>query len=299
LKLNAALCASLMLVVCPSLARGDDRIKQATELIMQLCIAGGEQSVEITKSDHSIEVAGKNSSFQIDRRESSGLVGGISKEITSLSAQQASEARSCTQKYLKDLVDIILKDDQLQGPGRARVSSQGSFDTDPETFWGGRGIWEDNQNYCERLLEFLSASATPENFRYKDTGEKVSLINLSALRKIEGNYFVRTEPGSDTAYCAVYDNKTYNALTCSRVVSFGRRDVFASVYNQTLKDMRDCLLPAGWKQTTVDQGACIPSGTTRGECVRRFSKGSRNVWLYSNRDDGPKYSVGIQTKLGD
>jgi hypothetical protein len=265
---------------------------------MQLCIAGGDQLVEITKRDNSIEVAGKNSSLQIDRRESSGLVGGISKEITALSAQQASEARSCTQKYLKDLVDIILKDDQLQDPGRAKVTSQGSIDTDPDTFWGGRGIWADNQNYCERLLEFLSASLTPENFRYRDSGETVSLSSVSALREIEGNYFVRTERGSDARYCSVFYNMTYNALSCGRVVTFGKREVFASVYNQTLKDMRDCLLPAGWQQTSIDQGACIPGGVRRGECVRRFSKGPQNVWLYSNLDDGSKYAVGIQTQLG-
>src|SRR5262249_35807402 len=49
-------------------------------------------------------------SVQIQRQESSGLVGGISDKITALGAQQASEARLCTQKYLKDLLDIILKE---------------------------------------------------------------------------------------------------------------------------------------------------------------------------------------------
>jgi hypothetical protein len=291
----------LILILSETPARADDRIDQATHLIMQLCIAGGDQLVEIGKTRDSIEVNGNNRSLQIDRRESSGLVGGISKEITALSAQQASEARSCTQKYLRDLLDIILKDDQPQVSGRSHVGSQGSINTEPEKFWGGRGIWEDNQNYCERLLDFLSASSKPENFKYKDNGKMVSLKSVLKRGDIEGNYFVRTEPGSSAAFCRVYDNKVggYPALTCSRVVTLRRSDVFASVYNQTLKDMRDCLLPRGWKQTSIDQGACIPSGTTAGECVRRFSNDRQNVWLYSNLDDGSKYVVGIQTRLGE
>jgi hypothetical protein len=304
LNLNNALCALLVLVVSPAFA--GDRVKQATDIILKLCIASGVQTIEITKKGNFIEVAGTSSSLQIGRRESSGLIGGISKEITTLSAQQASEARSCAQKYLKKLVDIILKDEPgngVQGSGRAIVSSHGSVEGDAEKFWGGRGIWEDNQSYCQRLLEFLSASTEPENFTYEN-GEKVSLKTVtSAGRNIVGNYFVKTEAGSAARFCRVYYNAkatggAYNALHCGRTVSVRRLDVFASVYNQTLKDMRDCLLPAKWKQTTLDQGACFPSGTGRGECVRRFEKGSRRVWLYSNLDE-EGYYMGIQTKLGN
>jgi tetratricopeptide (TPR) repeat protein len=105
----AVLCAFWMFVVSPPLAAEDDRLAQATKLILKLCIATGR--VEITKKGDSIEVAGKQvTPLQIDRSTYSGLVGGISKEITVLQAQQASEARSCTQRYLQKLLDIIFED---------------------------------------------------------------------------------------------------------------------------------------------------------------------------------------------
>ena len=173
----AALCTLLVLITSPIIAEPDDRVKQATDLIIKLCIAGGDQTIEVRKKGDSIEVAGKNNSVQIDRIESAGLIGGISKELTALSAQQASEARACTQKYLRDLVDLILKDPPKlkDEPRRVRATPlhlEVLFD--PEKLWSGRGIWQDNQNYCKELLEFLSASDEPDNFFYENGG-KVSL----------------------------------------------------------------------------------------------------------------------------
>lgn len=301
MKIKAALYILAMLVGSPVFAGSDNRVKQATAVVLQLCIAGGVESIEVTKQGDSIHVTGEKDSLQIDRRESSGLVGGISKEITALSAQQASEARSCTQKYLKELVDIILQDESVQEGARPKVSGNGSIFTDPEAFWGGSGIWEDNQNYCEALQEFLSAAGTPSNFRYSDNGEFVSLDTVpSTTKPIEGNYFVKTEAGSTAQFCGVYYNspQSYNAIVCDRAVSQHRPDVFASVYNQTLKDMRDCLLPAGWTQTSLDQGACLPKGIKKGECIRRFKKGTRTVWLFSNLEADLRYTVGVQTYLG-
>jgi hypothetical protein len=306
LRRNPTIWAVLLLIVFLTRAEAEDRVQQAADLIIKLCIAGGSQSVEIRKKGTNIEVAGMGDSLLIDRRESSGLVGGISKEITALSAQQASEARSCTQKYLKQLVDIILQDD-------ARNTSRGSDEapapgvtvfSDPAAFWGRRGFWQDTQNFCGVLVGFLSGSSTPSGFKYLDTGEPVSLSTVNREgKKIEGNFFVRTEPGSRAHFCHVYDNRSgggYFALTCTRLVSIGNSGVFASVYNQTLKDMRDCLLPEGWKQVSVEQGACIPVGSTAGECVRIFRKGSRHVWLFSNyQPDQSRYTMGIQTRLGD
>jgi hypothetical protein len=89
--------------------------------------------------------------------------------------------------------------------------------------------------------------------------------------------------------------------------------VFASVYNQTLKDLRDCLLTDGWRQDTLDEGPCIPRGAGGGECIRRFIKGHKFVWLYSNLEKDtleplkhflgsahpPQYEVGLQTQLDD
>jgi tetratricopeptide (TPR) repeat protein len=109
LLLWAALIAGST-VAGPQATAQSNRAKEAADLIIRLCIAGGSD-VEIRSKGNSIELSGKDSSVSIDRRESSGLVGGISKEITNLSAQQASEARACTQRYLKDLLDLILKDE--------------------------------------------------------------------------------------------------------------------------------------------------------------------------------------------
>lgn len=280
----------------------DERVKEATDLILTLCLAGGIESIAITKKGDSIEVAGRGNSVEIDRKESSGLVGGISKELTTISAQQASEARSCTQKYLRDLLNLILTDlpPNATTPSDKRSVTRGvTLRTDPEAYWSGKGIWEDNKNYCKSLLDFISASDAPENFVYAESGQRVSATGLSTKpNDIVGNYFMRTDQNALSRYCAAFNNKTYNAVFCSRPVAYERPDVFASVYNQTLKDIRDCLLPAGWQQTTPDQGVCIPSGATLGECVRRFSKGPKNIWLFSHVDAERRYTVGIQTELG-
>jgi hypothetical protein len=65
---------------------------------------------------------------------------------------------------------------------------------------------------------------------------------------------MKTEVGSSARLCGVYHNYFggYFALACSRVVSFSRPDVLASIYNKTLKDIQDCLAPAGWRQTSED-----------------------------------------------
>jgi hypothetical protein len=292
----------VMVYVPPVAAQTVNRVKEAADLILRLCIAGGAQSVEINRKGNSIELSGTNGHLEIDRRESSGLVGGISKEITALSAQQASEARSCTQKYLKELLDIILKDDfekQTVLLDRAGITN-GILEVDQDRYWGGRGLWQDNENYCEHLLEFLSASFNPSLFRFANNGQQVSIRVFSGPRSIQGNYFIRTDLGSNDQFCGVSKGSPYNPIYCSRPVSYGRPDIFSSVFNQTLKDLRSCLVPDGWRQTSLDQGACIPTVGTGGECVRRFSKGARNVWLYSlfSADSGSEYSIGIQTELG-
>src|SRR5262249_16386835 len=108
------------------------------------------------------------------------------------------------------------------------------------------------------------------------------------------------EPGSSDRFCSVVDNRSYFSVHCARLVSIGNSGVFASVYNQTLKDKRDCLLPAGWQQTSTEQGACIPTGGRQGEGVRRFEKGRQHCWLYSIFNAISKhYIVGIQATLGD
>src|SRR5262249_11837358 len=120
-----------------------------------------------------------------ERRESSGLVGGISREITALSAQQASEARSCTQKYLTEIVNIILRDEPASPslrPSRDNKSHETVL-SDPESYWGGLGIWEDNKNYCSQLVQFLEASLNSRNFHYADNANRCLSIQLCRIRR--------------------------------------------------------------------------------------------------------------------
>lgn len=150
-------------------AESNTRVEDAVATILKLCIAGGSESVTITKKVDKIALEGSGSYVEIDRKELSGLVGGISKEITALSAQQASEARSCTQKYLKELVDIILKDTptpDFRVLNEHSIDSKITWSSDPESFWGGKGVWQNQKNYCAELLRFLSDSEDLENFKY-------------------------------------------------------------------------------------------------------------------------------------
>jgi uncharacterized membrane protein len=105
--------------VLPARADKADRAREAADLILKLCIASGAD-IAITKQGNSIEVNGSTGSLSINKREreSTGLVGGISKEITALSAQQASEARTCAQKYLGDLVSLIINDTTTTSPDK-------------------------------------------------------------------------------------------------------------------------------------------------------------------------------------
>src|SRR3954463_15763454 len=112
----------------------------------------------------------------------------------------------------------------------------------------------------------------------KVNGEKAFLENLSERnRTIEGNYFIKAEFRSITHLCGVSYNAKhgYNGISCAKIVAIDRPDVFTAVYNQTLKDMQSCLLPAGWEQDSLDQGACVLSGEVNGGCVRTFYKESR------------------------
>jgi hypothetical protein len=104
------LCVFTVIQISPVLADRYDQIKQATDLILKLCIAEGSENIEVVKRGNSIEIGGPNTdTLQINTRESSGLVGGISKEITALSAQQGSEARSYTENILSNYLISFLE----------------------------------------------------------------------------------------------------------------------------------------------------------------------------------------------
>ena len=70
----------------------------------------------------------------------------------------------------------------IQGAHRGAVVDQGSIFDDPDKFWGGKGISEDNKNYCDDLIDWINAASTPENFTFLDNGEQVSLNRMLAER---------------------------------------------------------------------------------------------------------------------
>jgi hypothetical protein len=94
------------------LADQDDSVKRAADIILRLCIAKSE-SIEIRKEGDSLHLNGKGVSVELHKQEYNGLVGGISKDITALSAQQASEARKCTELFLPELVHFILHEQPI------------------------------------------------------------------------------------------------------------------------------------------------------------------------------------------
>jgi hypothetical protein len=83
----------------------DERIRRGADLIMELCLAKG---VEIEEQRDSTEIEGEAGSVKINKREVLGVKDGISEKLTILSAQQASEARACTQQYISKLLDKTL-----------------------------------------------------------------------------------------------------------------------------------------------------------------------------------------------
>lgn len=219
-------------------------------------------------------------------------------------ASRSADARPHEEGYPKHLIGLSVGDESVDTPPQLPegiIDDDAAVKADPEAFWGGKGIWEDDRNYCRDLLAFVAASRTPDNFRYADDGQQVSLETLSAdQRQIEGSYFIRSGPRSVARPCSVFHNARagYDGVACVRIVSYGRPDVFASVYDRTLEDMRECLLPAGWEQASSDQGPCDPGGQGGGQCIRTFAKGSRFLWLFSNIVGG-LYAAGVQTLLGE
>lgn len=69
MRQKAAFFILVMLGASPSHGDQGDRVKQATDVILKLCIAGGVENVEIRKQDGSIHVGRANDVVQIDRRE--------------------------------------------------------------------------------------------------------------------------------------------------------------------------------------------------------------------------------------
>ncbi|MBY5666630.1 hypothetical protein [Rhizobium leguminosarum] len=274
---------------CEAFAEGES-VRDAANLVLELCLARSTE-IEITGNSDTVEVAGDNQSIRITKKQVTGLAGGISRELTELSSQQASETRACTQKYLREILDLLLKGTPEDVP------KDPDFWSDTARYWGTNGLWNDPSHYCEALIGFTDAAKKPRNFYFSDSGERVSIGALSSKQsKIEGNFFIRTDEGSSARFCGAFDNKSYYGVACSRLISNDDPKTFASVYSKTLRDLRACLPNYGWRETSVDQGACLPR-RKGGDCVHRFSKDHQGLWLYSALN-GDRYEAGIQVELG-
>jgi hypothetical protein len=118
IRLLAGLVA-LAIALSPPMAFGQsDRAREAADLILKLCIADSTQT-EVVQDKNSVHVSGEPGSVTIKRNEVVGLAGGITSSLNQLSSQQASEARACTQRYLKKIVDALLGDEaRVEAPAQ-------------------------------------------------------------------------------------------------------------------------------------------------------------------------------------
>ena len=107
-------------------------VKSAIDVIVLFCVAGGEKYSLVTTGDASAGLAlkklGANASAQITitKSEARGLVDGLNASLSTLSAQQASEARKCMQPYIDRVIDLLLP--KSPGPassGRLEIDSLG------------------------------------------------------------------------------------------------------------------------------------------------------------------------------
>jgi hypothetical protein len=89
-------------------------VQDAVDVIVMFCVAGGEK-FEVSgtgKGDGGLELKkeGKPSSadITISKSEARGLVDGLRREMSNVTANQASEARKCMQPYIERILDTLL-----------------------------------------------------------------------------------------------------------------------------------------------------------------------------------------------
>ena len=77
---------------------------RVADLALKICLTeGSERSVTITGQGDSLDVKGSPGTITVKRTEARGLVGGLSPAMTRVLAEQASEARACTQAQFSAL----------------------------------------------------------------------------------------------------------------------------------------------------------------------------------------------------
>lgn len=126
IEIGALLLARL--VFCPSPAGADteNKIDQAVSVILDLCLAKGSERVEITNQGNDVIVGSGHVSIQVRTTEYAGIVGGISKQINTIMAEQATETRACTQRYIDQITNFIFDrkgEKEFPNVGKQNLSS--------------------------------------------------------------------------------------------------------------------------------------------------------------------------------
>ena len=104
-----ALILALLLasISARSTAAQTENVKEAINIIVMFCVAGGEK-LEVSSSGGGLTLRAEGEDVRISRSEAKGLVEGIRQEMSNITAGQASEARKCMQPYIDRILDVLL-----------------------------------------------------------------------------------------------------------------------------------------------------------------------------------------------
>jgi hypothetical protein len=109
---NSKFFFSLFLILwLGSTALAQNKVDKAIDILITLCVAGGE-TVEIGSNDSDLKIASSDDDSQVNVKKSQyrGLIGGLSKELTKLSSEQADSARECLRPYIDRILVIVLEE---------------------------------------------------------------------------------------------------------------------------------------------------------------------------------------------
>jgi hypothetical protein len=109
LKLRGTLITLLVLNLSPAVGQENEGIRFASEvtnLLLRACLATGEVA-EINKEGDAVRLTGHQGSIEL---RFSGVIGGISKEMTDVQSRQTDKARSCMQPYIPQILSYLSRD---------------------------------------------------------------------------------------------------------------------------------------------------------------------------------------------
>lgn len=117
---------SVLILLLPCVGLAQERTDEAVEMLKTLCVSPAGNELEIRAEGgggltiRNLGKAGITGNVTIERRDIEGFVDGISTEI---SAQQASEIRSCMRPYIGTIMKIVLGTSE-DAPGKSWVHIQ-------------------------------------------------------------------------------------------------------------------------------------------------------------------------------